>query len=367
MNSPKFIIFSYDYPPCNGGIARLCGEIRKELMRRGYTVEVITCVAGEQEQGVTRMPLRRGLLEMKMVAALKRCYQKGDIVITDTWHPCGMLSMLCGCTTFMLAHGAEILPSHGYANTWLWKSYRRKVLAKATGVVANSHYTADLVKRCSPKSNCIAIPLAIDADYFHPTASKNMQDNVLRICSLSRLQKYKGHDFIIRTIASLPDDYKRRLRFEIGGKGAYKSELEKLSAGLGLNDGTVEFLGFMPDSEVLNFYSRNDLFILCTREEHTAGNVEGFGLVFTEAQACGTAAIGTRTGGIPDAICDGEGGWLIEQDNEDQLRKLLMYAIDNKSLIQQQGEVARQRVIRDCNWQIYGSNLLDFINKTIKR
>lgn len=363
----KFIILSYDYPPNNGGISRLCGEIRKELLRRGSSVDVITCVAGDAEQGIKRISAHRGILEFKMMANLRRCYQKGDIVITDTWHPAGMLSILCGYPTFILAHGAEFLPSHGLANTWLWNSYRRRILAKATGVVANSHYTANLVKNCSPQANCIAIPLAIDAVYFHPTAAKNNEDNILRICSLSRLHRFKGHDFIIRTIASLPDDYRRRLRFEIGGKGSYKPALESLTAELGLNDGTVEFLGFMPDSEVLNFYSRNDLFILCTREEHTAGNVEGFGLVFTEAQACGTAAIGTRTGGIPDAISDGEGGWLIEQDNEEQLRKLLMYAIDNKSLIQQQGHIARQRVLRDCNWQNYCTNLLDFINKTIKR
>lgn len=360
----KYIIFAYDYPPNNGGISRLCGEIRKELIIRGEKVLVITCSKGEPQQGVIRVQGRRGILEYRMWTQLKKAYKKGDVIITDTWHPAGMIAETVTKDVFILAHGAEFRPSSGHANTKLWHFYRNKILSRARGVIANSHYTEGLVKQCSPKSNSIAIPLATDAKLFHPTVEKNTSDNILRLCSLSRLEKFKGHDFILKTIAALPEEYRKRLLFEIGGKGDYKEALEKMVLELGLEP-YVKFMGFMPDNEVLDFYSRNDVFILCTREDSESCNVEGFGLVFTEAQACGTAAIGTRAGGIPDAICDGVGGWLIEQDNAQELMSILKKLIDNKQYAQSQGKLARKRIIEESDWCNYCEHLLGFIRHNI--
>lgn len=356
----RIIIFAYDYPPNNGGISRLCGEIRKELLRRGIAVYVITCAKGEPTDDIERITGKRGFLDWKMLCALKSKCQPDDIVLTDTWHPAGMLARLVTKNVYMLAHGAEFLPATGIAGTKMWHAYRRRVLSSAKGVVSNSHYTAGLVRDCSPRAIGTAIPLAVDAAYFCPTCKKNNTDDVLRLCSLSRLQKFKGHDFILKCIAKLPTDYQERLLFEIGGKGDYKEHLERLCNDLGI-DKIVKFLGFMPDNEVLDFYSRNDVFVLCTREEPEAQNVEGFGLVFIEAQACGTAVIGTRTGGIPDAIDEGNGGWLIEQDNEAQLVALLKKLIDDKATAQAEGMRARQRVLSDCNWEKYCTDLLRFI------
>ena len=356
----RIIIFSYDYPPNNGGISRLCGEIRKELINRNISVHVITCAKGEEEEGIERVTGRRGVIELKMRHALKKIYRPGDIILTDTWHPAGMLARTISKDVYILAHGAEFLPSKGLSNSKLWNLYRRVVLIKAKGIIANSHYTDNLVRQCSKKISSIAIPLAVDSAYFHPTEGKKTNDNILRICSLSRLQKFKGHDFILRTISKLPSSYQKRLLLEIGGKGEYRKDLERLSHDLGIEN-IVHFLGFMPDEDVLDFYSRNDVFILCSREEPEDRNVEGFGLVFIEAQACGTAAIGTRTGGIPDAICDGNGGWLIDQDNEDQLIDLLKKLIDDKRMAQNEGMKARSRVVEKCNWTKYCSELLNFI------
>ena len=110
-----------------------------------------------------------------------------------------------------------------------------------------------------------------------------------------------------------------------------------------------------------NFYSSQDLFILCTREEPELRNVKGFGLVFTESQSCGTAVIGTKTGGIPDAIKDGDGGWLIQQDNMNELHSLLIKLVDNKTLAWEQGINARERVLKDCSLKIFVDNVLSYI------
>ncbi len=358
----RIILLSFDFPPNNGGIARLCNEIVKELKRRGIPYHVVTNVLSDadNDSNVTRICGRRGVVEYKILNYLRKYTSNDDIILCDTWHPAGSLAKLCGRKYYILAHGAEYLPGVTFFRNKIIPIYRRRILRRARGIIANSHYTANLVDSLSKGLKTCAIPLAIDAETYHPTKEKVTDDDILRICSISRLEKFKGHDFILSTIARLPEEYRSRIRFEIGGKGPYKEALESLTHQLGLDD-NVSFLGFIPESEMNDFYSRNDLFILCTREERDLCNVEGFGLVFVEAQACGTAVVGTNAGGIPDAIHQGYGGWLIPQDSEEALSKLLMQFVDNKTMLQEEGSVARNRVIEECSQRQYVDQLLSAI------
>lgn len=358
----RIILLSFDFPPNNGGISRLCNEIVKEFIRRKQPYHVVTNVHSDNldEAHVTRISGSRGVVEYKILRYLRRAITKNDIILCDTWHPAGILAKLSGRKYFILAHGAEYLPGISFFRNKIIPIYRRCILKGASGIIANSHYTADLVNSLSKGLKTLAIPLSIDASAYFPSKEKITDDNILRICSISRLEKFKGHDFILSTIAKLPICYKERIRLEIGGKGPYKEALESLTHELGLDD-RVAFLGFIPENEMNDFYSRNDLFILCTREERDLCNVEGFGLVFIEAQACGTAVIGTNAGGIPDAVHNGRGGWLIPQDSEEALAKLLMLFVDNKIMIQKEGQVARRRVIEECSQRQYVDSILNAI------
>lgn len=359
----RIIILAFDYPPNNGGIARLCNEITKGLAARNVPYHVLTNVATsiEGEQNVTRISGRRGDVEMKMRSWLRANTTDGDIIVCDTWHPAGTVALLSGRKFYILAHGAEFLPGKTFFRSKIWPTFRRFVLRRSEGIIANSNYTANLVRSLAKGLDVTSIPLAIDAELFHPTSTKNTSDDIIRLCSISRLEKFKGHDFIIRTIARLPENYRKRILLEIGGKGPYKSRLEEIVKEEGLED-NVKFLGFLPEDGMNDFYSRNDVFVLCTREENDECNVEGFGLVFVEAQACGTACIGTNAGGIPDAIHNGRGGWLISQDSEEELSRLLMSLIEDKARTQKEGDVARERVLDECSQDKY----IDRFIKSIK-
>lgn len=352
----RLVILSFDYPPNNGGIARLCGEIINCCKERGFPYYVVTNCPGYEENNVIRITGHRGLVEIKILHHLKKHLKQGDVILTGTFHPDGILGVLSGVPTYYLAHGAEYLPGHGFFRKYIWPFYRRAVLSLPKGIVSNSSYTANLVRRCYSNAKVTPIPLAVDPYRFHPTVPKK-DDEVLRICSVSRLEKFKAQDFLIKTIGNLPAQYRDKIRVEIAGKGPYKQDLESLVDKFHLQK-NVEFLGYVSDEELCDFYSRNDIFALLTREERDDRNVEGFGLVFLEAQACGTACIGTRSGGIPDAVFEGEGGWLIEQDNEIQLRTILMDLVDNKELARVAGTEARQRVERECTWSKYFDKLI---------
>jgi len=93
--------------------------------------------------------------------------------------------------------------------------------------------------------------------------------------------------------------------------------------------------------------------VLCTQESVERQEVEGFGLVFLEAQACGTPVVGTRTGGIPEAVREEEGAWLIEQGGVDGLVSILSALVDRPDLFRAAEVVARERVERECTWTHY--------------
>lgn len=350
----RIIILAYDFSPNNGGIARLCKEIRKQCIATGTDYLVVTPVQGPIEDNVVRISGRRGIVEWKILRFLRSIKREGDVILTGTYHPDGLLAWLSGIPCYFLAHGAELMEGKTAFRRIVWERYRRWMLARANKVIANSHYTAGLVSKCSPNANVVALPLGVDNEYFHPTKPKH-NDGLLHLCSISRLLKFKAHDLIIETIASLPEEYRNRIRLTIGGKGPYKETLEKLVEEKGLQK-IVTFAGFISDDELRDFYSEHDVFILCTREEKSTNHVEGFGLVFTEAQACGTPCIGTRAGGIPDAIEVGNGGWLIEQDNKEQLMEILVKLLDNQILHYDESRKAIERA-KSINWCYYYKEL----------
>lgn len=322
----KLIIFSYDFPPSNGGIARLCQEIAVGQQENFQEVIVLTRQKiGESKPynsdkvKIIELPSKRGLCELKAFQFLKNIKNKKDCkVLCGLWHPEATISILSGFkNVFVLGHGTEFLSGTSKFRKFFWLPYYAKwVLEKVKLNIANSDYTKKLIEKVNPKANVIALPLAVNEFFFNPkeSESKDNGDDVLRIVSVSRILQFKGYDFIAKTIASLPEEQKKSIQWNIGGTGPYLQSLKELVKELGIEKNVI-FHGFIPDEELPNFYNSNDIFVLCTREEENSTAVEGFGLVFLEAQACGVPVIGTNSGGIPSAIKHENGGWLIKQDD----------------------------------------------------
>src|SRR5690606_13685511 len=102
----------------------------------------------------------------------------------------------------------------------------------------------------------------------------------------------------------------------LGGTGPEREALMRLAVSSGLGE-TVLFPGRIADGEMNAHYSLADVFALPSLSER--GDIEGFGIVFLEAGACETPVVGTLSGGIPDAIADGETGLLVPAGNRESL------------------------------------------------
>jgi phosphatidylinositol alpha-1,6-mannosyltransferase len=357
------LLFSFDYPPSDGGIARLCGEVSSGLERAGIRCDVLSQsppngvqFLAANERGA-RVTCRRPWREICAWQKLRQLRNQGPVVC-GIWYPEGLLALLAGVRPLvLLAHGSELMPSIALWRRRAWRELCKRVCEAADLVVANSEYTRGLVLSVASQAKVVVLPLGVDEERFCPGDKESAKrrfdaDGKIVVSSVSRLHAYKGHETVLRALAELPQRQKCRMLYLIVGKGPYSSVLRRLTEDLGLNE-QVRFLGFVREEDLPDLYRASDLFILCTRESTVQQEVEGFGLVFLEAQACGTPVVGTRTGGIPDAVKHGEGGWLIQQDDLAGLVEIFTRLAVDPAAFCAAGVTARRRVEREATWGHY--------------
>jgi phosphatidylinositol alpha-1,6-mannosyltransferase len=362
----ELLLFAFEYPPASGGIARLCEGICGTLADR-VNARVLTqdCITSVPDTGLLeiRVDSRRPLREWRAFQWLRKQARRASTIrettICGIWYPEGLIAYLAGVRPLViLAHGAELLPTVDRWRRPLWKALQRRVLENAKLVIANSEYTHQLVSTLAPKARVETIPLAVDPVRFAPgdreTAKSKFGVTGKRVlCTVSRIHRYKAHDTVLRALTNLAPEEREQLVYLVAGTGPYQQELKKHAIELGI-ESQVRWLGFVSEKELPQVYLASDLFVLCTRDAPEERSIEGFGMVFLEAQSCGTPVVGTRTGGIPAAIQEGEGGWLIEPDDTRTLTDIVRQLIRSPESFRIAGRQARQRVLRENTWECYG-------------
>ena len=181
----------------------------------------------------------------------------------------------------------------------------------------------------------------------------NGRDDGRRILlSVSRLaEPYKGHDNVLRALPQIltkvPDAH-----YVIVGDGPLRPDLERLASSLGVAN-AVTFTGEVSDEEVDAWYWRCDVFILCSREAAVGGGVEGYGLVFIEANLRGKPTIGGRSGGIPDAVLDGVTGLLVDPLDTADIAAAVVRLMEDPVLARRLGAEGRRRALHEVSWDTY--------------
>jgi phosphatidylinositol alpha-1,6-mannosyltransferase len=375
-NQRQLLLFAFEYPPVSGGIARLCGGISETLQRGHFNARVLTqdsaspssCAGLPQIRVNSRRPIREWLAFQWLRKQMHKAFSVRLTTVCGVWYPEGLIAYLAGVRPLViLAHGAELLPPMSRWRRPFWHVLQRLVLENASLVIANSEYTHQLVSRVAPKAHVETIPLAVDPDRFAPgnrdTAKAKFGVAGKRVlCTVSRIHHYKAHDTVLRALASLAPDEREELVYLVVGTGPYETELRKQTVKLGI-ESHVRWLGFVSEEDLPQVYWASDLFVLCTRDAPEERAVEGFGLVFLEAQSCGTPVVGTRNGGIPAAIRNGKGGWLIEPDDSQRLTDIIRELLQSPESFRTAGIQARQRVLDENTWECYGQRFTSALQR----
>jgi len=177
-------------------------------------------------------------------------------------------------------------------------------LEQADGVLVRSGFMrTEMFDRYAGlnRSKVDRIPLCVDTDRFefegHPRdrrAEIDLPADRPVVLTVRRLVARMGIENLIRSISSVREHYPNIL-LVIGGKGYLRPELESAVHSEGLED-NVEFVGFIPESDLHRYYAAADLFAMPT--EH----LEGFGLSTIESLSCGTPVVATPVGANPEVV-----------------------------------------------------------------
>ena len=180
------------------------------------------------------------------------------------------------------------------------------------GEYTKSQISKPLSKRA--KNAMVQIAPGIDTDKFKPVDAKSLRTELGLtdkevIVSVGRLVPRKGQDQLIR---ALPEILKSRpnAHLLLVGSGPYKQRLDKLIAERNLPK-YVTFTGRVQYEDLTKYICVGDIFAMPSRSRFAGLEVEGLGIVYLEASACGLPVLGGDSGGAPDAVLPGVTGLVV--------------------------------------------------------
>jgi teichuronic acid biosynthesis glycosyltransferase TuaC len=220
-----------------------------------------------------------------------------------------LLGKALGVPVVVSARGTDI---NVYPSFRIIRPMLRWTLMHAEGTIAVS---ADLKEKMAnlgaPRSKLVVISNGVDAKRFCRLDTREsrrilgLPEGVPIALSVGSLIESKGHHLLILALAELAEQFPK-LRLHIIGEGVYRRMLEDLVREQGLQD-RVFLMGNRPNEELSSWFSAADVSCL-------ASSREGWPNVISESLACGTPALATRAGGIPEIITSPNVGILVERN-----------------------------------------------------
>lgn len=277
---------------------------------------------------------------------------------------------MTGMPFVVYAHGNEILSAA--ANSW---GGARRAIRRASAVLANSRYTASLLTdRIGVKAERVKIlHPGCNPDAFSPGApdeSLYADSPLLRtagpvLLTVGNIVERKGHDLVLKCLPELLKSWPD-LVYVVVGEGPNRQPLEQLAQSLGVS-GSVCFVGRADERALCNYYRRCDVMVMPSRLRAQQHDVEGFGIVFLEANACGKPAVGGRCGGMADAIVHGETGFVVDSNDSADLLRHLQLLLSDRQVAQRFGATGRRRVVAELSWSAVARRVADVTDEIVAR
>jgi phosphatidylinositol alpha-1,6-mannosyltransferase len=289
-------------------------------------------------------------------------------VLKPAGYPAAWLRARQGLPFGVVAHGTEFLLLDAKIRRSAFKRWTAsRMLAGCSVIVANSRWTAELarsvIESLGDRAASVAVrvvPLGTTPSHFRPgldprpVRHKYGLDGGPWILTVARLDYHKGIDTVIRGLPTIRAAHPTA-RYAVAGVGIRRGHLERLISELGLGD-AVRLLGFVPDEELPALYNAADVFVLDSRRFDLL--VEGFGIAIVEASACGLPVIGGRSGGIPEAVRDGETGLIVDPEAPAAVAAAINRLLADGELRRRMGAAGRAAVEQYYNWDRVAADLM---------
>lgn len=346
----KILLTTNGFSPETGGIQNYCYQLTKNLTSLGEEI-IVLAPRGEGDSDFDKkekfkiIRIRKKVCSRLTFLSILRRERIEKILVGCGSHYVRLASLsnlLLKIPYNIIVYLEEILPIE-----------RRKIIQKsfkrASKIITICHFAKEkLVEIGIPKDKIMVIHPGVDPEKFNPRldSSKireeyNLEDKKV-ILTISRLGKYKGHSNVIRALPRVLETVPNSV-YLVVGSGQEEGRLKGLVDKLELGDKVI-FTGEVKEEELPLYYVACDVFIMPSA-------IEGFGIVYLEANACGKPVIGGRAGGISDAIIDGETGLLVDPFDINQIAEALVKLLTNPELAQSLGKKGRERIERELNWR----------------
>ena len=256
-----------------------------------------------------------------------------------------------------LTHGHEVWWSKVWPFTLAMKSISRQV--------NHLTYLGEFTRRAIAKSvtkeaaqSMVKIAPGIDTDHFSPIDATHLREELgltekKVIVSVGRLVHRKGQDVLIEAMPSIIEEVPEAHILMIG-EGPYRSYLENRVKTLGLHE-KVTFIGRIQYADLPRYICVGDLFVMPSRSRLAGLEVEGLGIVYLEASACGLPVIAGNSGGAPDAVLDGETGLVVDGTEKAGVATAVVELLLDPDRSKAMGIRGRQWIIQEWRWEIWSA------------
>ncbi|MFN2570478.1 MAG: glycosyltransferase family 4 protein [Gemmatimonadales bacterium] len=375
------LLLAFNFPPHGGGIARMMGEMALRYPNRSLIVSTGSYEGSAASDGrfpqvidrigtrATRLRTMQGLARWTWrAAALAKQWRTGFTWCAElkpAGYPAAWLAARQGIPYGVILHGTELLLIQEKIRR---SGFKRRtagtIIGRAKVLVANSRWTADLAREVLgtlPLDVPVeTVPLGTTPSHFRPgvdpatVRAKYGLTGGPWLLTVARLEWHKGIDTMMKALPAVRARHPGA-RYAVAGVGDRQPQLTQLQVELGLGD-AVKFLGGVSDEELPALYNAADLYVGASRRHDLL--VEGFGISLVEASACGVAVVGGRSGGVPDAVRDGETGVLVDPDDPAAVAAEINGLLANEDRRKQLGAAGRRAVESYYNWDRVVNDLI---------
>lgn len=199
--------------------------------------------------------------------------------------------------------------------TWWWSFYYKRVYRQAKITQSISRYLAQRSRRMgNKKGEIILLPNGVDLTLFKEKLNEqekndlkqslNIASDEFVLISVSRLVLKNAISDLIKAVNFLLYKSGIKVKLLLLGTGPDENVLQKLALKQGVSEQVI-FLGYKDYAQIPKYLEISDVFIRPSLSE-------GLGNAFLESMAIGVPVVGTKVGGIPDFLTDGETGLFCE-------------------------------------------------------
>ena len=253
--------------------------------------------------------------------------------------------------TVALTHGHEVW----WAKVFPFNLLLRRIGSTVDVLTYLGEFTRNAISHgltVQAQQSMVKIAPGIDVDHFLPTDASALRKSLgltekKVIVSVGRLVHRKGQD---RLIEAMPEILKTvsNAHLLLVGEGPHRDHLQKLIQKHRLED-SVTLIGRIDYKDLPLYICVGDVFAMPSRSRLMGLEVEGLGIVYLEASACGLPVLAGNSGGAPDAVVQNETGLVVDGTNNKEIADAAIELLTKVDLSKKMGAAGRQWIVE--NWQ----------------